>query len=88
MIILYHEKNYYCLHELMSLLPKKIFSSCKQCSNYFSQSYMPKFAISNNNYLCVPPECMMNLTDVELAMLSITKRSDIVFVPLEVLKSN
>jgi len=49
------------------------FSCCKQCSNYFSKSYMPKYAISNNYYFGVPPECMMNLTDVELAMLSITK---------------
>ena len=67
---------------------KKSFSCCKQCSNYFSQSYMSKFAISNNYYFGVPPECKLNLTDVELAMLSITKTFGYCFVILEVLKSN
>ena len=49
------------------------FSCCKGCKNALLKGYMPKFAIANNYCLGTPPQCLLNLTDVELAMLTPVK---------------
>ena len=49
------------------------FSVCASCKCSLQQHQMPKFAIANNYCFGTPPQCLIELTDVELAMLTPVK---------------
>ena len=49
---------------------KLSISCCKNCYNELKKDIMPKFAIANGYQFGTPPQCMLELTDVELALLS------------------
>ena len=58
------------------------FSCCKRCkSNVTSQERrLPRHAILNNNYVGVPPKCLLDLTEVEIAFLTPVKHYGFCFV--------
>ena len=49
------------------------FSICSSCKSSLQKSQMPKFAIANNYCFGTMPNCLLNLTEVELAMLTPVK---------------
>lgn len=49
------------------------FASCLRCKNAIDQRHLPQFAIVNRNYVGNAPECLTELTQVELALLSPVK---------------
>jgi hypothetical protein len=49
------------------------FSICSSCKSSLQKSQMPKFAIANNYCFGTTPNCLLNLTEVELAMLTPVK---------------
>jgi Helitron helicase-like domain at N-terminus/PIF1-like helicase len=46
------------------------FMICKSCHYGVKHKCMPKFAIANNFYFGTPPQCLLDLTEVELALLT------------------
>jgi len=48
-------------------------SVCAVCKVSLQQGKMPKYAIANNYCFGTPPKCLLDLTDVELAMLTPVK---------------
>lgn len=46
------------------------FTVCSSCKSSLQQSTMPKYAIANNYCVGSPPQCLMDLTAVELAVLT------------------
>ena len=46
------------------------FSSCEKCKRALDKNSMPKFAIANNYCFGNPPSCLLELTEVELAVLT------------------
>ena len=51
----------------------KGYTCCRHCKRSLSQNVMPKFAIANNYAFGTPPDCLLDLTDIELALLSPVK---------------
>jgi Helitron helicase-like domain at N-terminus len=49
------------------------FTVCSGCKHSLEQHCMPKYAISNNYYFGTPPSCLLELTEIELAMLTPVK---------------
>lgn len=48
--------------------------ACQRCSNSIRDSEkIPKYAIANHNYVGATPQCLLDLTDIEVAMLTPTK---------------
>ena len=45
---------------------------CPKCKGALEaqEPYMPLWAINNNNYIGVPPECLCKLMEVELSLIS------------------
>ena len=52
---------------------KKGFAVCSKCKMSLSKCMMPHFAIANNYAFGAPPSCLLELTEVELAMLTPVK---------------
>ena len=46
------------------------YTCCRQCKRSLLQNAMPKFAIANNYTFGTPPQCLLQLTDIELALLT------------------
>ena len=46
------------------------FSCCSYCKKSLKKGSMPKYAIANNYCFGTPPQCLLDLTEVELAMLT------------------
>ena len=49
------------------------FSACKRCAGCVDKQTLPRHAILNGNYVGVAPECLKELTEVELAFLTPVK---------------
>ena len=49
------------------------FTCCSKCKASIHKGYVPKFAIANNYCFGCPPQCLLDLTDVELALLTPVK---------------
>ena len=52
---------------------KEGFTVCSYCKTCLRKGIMPKYAIANNYCFGTPPQCLYDLTDVELAMLTPVK---------------
>jgi len=52
---------------------KKGFAVCSKCKMSLSKCMMPRFAIANNYAMGGPPMCLVELSEVELAMLTPVK---------------
>jgi len=52
---------------------KEGFAVCSQCQMSLGKKMMPRFAIANHFAFGSPPECLLELTEVELAMLTPVK---------------
>ena len=48
-------------------------SSCSSCKRSVQQGRMPRYAIANNYCFGTPPQCLLELTDIELALLTPVK---------------
>jgi hypothetical protein len=46
------------------------YSCCQSCKTSLSRGVMPSMAIANNYCFGSPPECLTNLSEVELALLT------------------
>ena len=46
------------------------FTVCKICKNSLTSGNIPKFCIANNFCFGATPDCLLELTDIELAMIS------------------
>ena len=46
------------------------FTVCSSCKSSLQQSTMPKYAIANNYCVGSSPQCLVDLTDVKLAVLT------------------
>ena len=46
------------------------FSICKKCKNFVTANCLPRYCISNNYAFGKTPNCLLNLTPVELAMIT------------------
>jgi hypothetical protein len=46
------------------------FSCCKSCKSSLSRGLMPSMAIANNYCFGTPPQCLSDLSEVELALLT------------------
>jgi hypothetical protein len=49
------------------------FSSCGKCKNWLAAKKLPFYAIVNGNYVGYAPDCLKQLTEVELAFVSPVK---------------
>jgi hypothetical protein len=49
------------------------FSCCTNCKRSLKKRKMPKYAIANNYCFGTPPQCLLELSEVELAMLTPVK---------------
>ena len=49
------------------------FSCCKSCKSSLKKGKMPKYAIANNYCFGTPPQCLLDLTEVEMALLTPVK---------------
>jgi Helitron helicase-like domain at N-terminus/PIF1-like helicase len=49
------------------------FSSCTACRNTLISGHLPKFCIANNYCFGETPDCLLELTDIELAMITPVK---------------
>jgi hypothetical protein len=49
------------------------FSACLHCKKSLSAGYKPKFCIANNYCFGTTPNCLLQLTDIELAMITPVK---------------
>ena len=56
------------------------FTVCSYCKTCLRKGIMPKFAIANNYCFGTPPQCLYDLTDVKLAMLTPMKNIWILFL--------
>ena len=48
-------------------------SVCSGCKGCLQKGQMPKYAIANNYCFGTPPQCLLDLTDIELALLTPVK---------------
>ena len=46
------------------------YSSCAECKRLLCQNTIPKYAIANNYAFGTPPICLLELTDIELSLLT------------------
>ena len=46
------------------------YSSCAECKRFLCQNTIPKYAIANNYAFGTPPICLLELTDIELSLLT------------------
>lgn len=46
------------------------FAVCRSCKRGICLKQMPKFAIANNYCFGTPPQCLTDLSEIELAMLT------------------
>ena len=53
-----------------SLKGKYKVHCCKQCKTTFSRGKIPYYAIVNRNFVGCAPECLLELTDIELALVT------------------
>jgi hypothetical protein len=49
------------------------YSCCISCKNSLKNGRIPKYAIANNYCVGTPPQCLIDLTDIELAMVTPVK---------------
>ena len=49
------------------------FSCCVACKTSLQQEQMPRFAIANNYCVGTPPQCLLDLNEVEIALLTPVK---------------
>jgi hypothetical protein len=55
------------------------FSTCEDCNSTLKRRHMPKYAIANNYMFGTAPDCLTDLTDIELAMLTPVKTYGYIF---------
>jgi len=49
------------------------FSACEECHKFFAHGHFPKFCIANNYFFGTTPECLLALSDIELALITPVK---------------
>ena len=62
-----------CYFEVSEQHTKPGFSVCHCCKTNLEQDCMPKYAIANNYCVGTPPQCLLELTEIELALLTPVK---------------
>ena len=59
-------------------LSQKLFTTCAHCYRcIYKNSHVPLKAISNRNYVGCTPQCLLDLTDIEVALLTPVKQHGI-----------
>ena len=54
---------------------KKMFTTCTHCYNcLYKMKHVPLYAIANRNYVGCTPQCLLDLTEIEVALLTPVKQ--------------